>query len=319
MLKTQVKAVKIHSITSTLAEDSIVVDDKRIYKSSFHQTTADLGYDAASRLLEAYDIDKNDVGILLFGSKTPDYRSPITAAVMQGRLNLPIDCICYDINVGINAFAQLTQIGSSVLKNTNKKYGLLIFGDTPSKLHNNAVNHEFVHSDAATAILLEKTDNQTELRFFNFSLGLYSDAITLKKGGFRNFNPNQPFDATEKSNFVVTTNEELINQAVHAIDWKLLDDFTKGSTIFYHSQFLKYAKPSVMDVEDNRIVSDASELPMLLALHDEKNINTLNDLTFISLGEGLSVFGMRINNKPFLLKTTHSTEIFQDFRISHEM
>lgn len=319
MLQTNISGVKLHSITSTIAGDTELVEGKRVYKASFHQTTSDLGFDAAKRLLDSCNVDVNDIGLLLFGSKTPDYRSPITAAVLQGRLNLGLDSICYDINLGINAFAQLTQIGSSVLKNTNKKYGLLIFGDTPSKLFKNSTENVFNVSDAATALLLEKTDENAVLTFVNKSMGLYADAIQLKSGGFRNFNPNFPFDATEKSNFVVSIKEEFVEKAVQSIDMSVLEDFTKHTIIFHHSEYIRYVNPKLLEKTDERIFADASELPILLASSFDYKMEQVSQLSFVSIGEGLSLYGMKINHVPLIIKTAHSALVFDDFRISHEM
>ena len=319
MLKTRINGVRIHSITSTLPQNSTNEKGNSIYRASFHQTTADLGFDAASRLIEECEIDIGEIGFLLFGSKTPDYRSPITAAVLQGRLCLSIDCICYDINVGINAFGQLTQIGSSVLKNINKKYGLLILGDTPSKFTKNTFDCDYEVSDAATAVLLEKTDSCFEFKFINYNLGLHLEALILKSGGFRNFNRKIPFDSTEILNFIVQENEELIKIAFDSVDLQAVDDFVIDSKVFYHSHFLKYARSNVIKAETERILADASELPILLASIREKRFFNNLDLSFISFGEGLSLYGMRINDFPNVIKTEQSTEIFSDFRVSHEM
>ena len=319
MLKTRINGVRIHSITSTLPQNSTNEKGNSIYRASFHQTTADLGFDAASRLIEECEIDIGEIGFLLFGSKTPDYRSPITAAVLQGRLCLSIDCICYDINVGINAFGQLTQIGSSVLKNINKKYGLLILGDTPSKFTKNTFDCDYEVSDAATAVLLEKTDSCFEFKFINYNLGLHLEALILKSGGFRNFNGKTPFDSTEKSNFIVQENEELIKIAFDSLDLRAVDDFVIDSKVFYHSHFLKYVRSNDVKVETERILADASELPILLASKMEKSINSYEELSFISFGEGLSLHGMRINDFPHIIKTEKSLEIFAEFRVTHEM
>jgi 3-oxoacyl-[acyl-carrier-protein] synthase III len=319
MLQTNITGIKLHSISSTIPENSELVEGKRIYKTTFHQTTADLGFDAAKRLLDDCNLDVNDLGFLLFGSRTPDYRSPITAAVLQGRLNLAIDCICYDVNVGANAFAQLTQIGSSVLKNTNKKYGLIIFGDTPSKLFKNTVGNVFKVSDASTAVLLEKTEDNAALSFINISLGLYSDAIELKSGGFRNYDPSKPFDSTEESNFVVTVDDALINQAMQKVDFNMIEEFTKGTQAYFHSQYIGCVNSTSLEVLDDLVFADASELPILLASNFENKIEQVGQLSFVSIGEGLSIYGMKMNHVPLIIKTAYSDLVFEDFRISHEM
>ncbi|MFN3908655.1 MAG: hypothetical protein ACK4JX_06445 [Flavobacterium sp.] len=319
MLTTKINGIRLLAITSTLPSDSIELNGKIIYQTSFHQATSDLGFDAANRIIEQLQIDKNEIGFVLFGSKTPDYRSPITSAVLQGRLELPIDCICYDINVGINAFSQLVQIGSAVLKNTNKSFGLLIFGDTPSKFKKNQSENIFEESDAATAILLEKSNEENEILFISKSIGDFSSDWILKKGGFRSFNPNEPFDATIQSNFIVHLNEEMIKKAFHGLDNDIINNFITNSKAFYHSSYLKYVSNDLLNHFNDRVLADASELPILLASMPLNLFDSDKYFSFLSVGEGLCFYGMKINHLPIILNTENSAQIFTDFRVSHEM
>ena len=81
MLRTKINGIRINSFTSTLPKNSIKEEGSTVFKALFHQTTSDLGYDAAKRLLDKFQIDISEVGFLIFGSKTPDYRSPITSGI----------------------------------------------------------------------------------------------------------------------------------------------------------------------------------------------------------------------------------------------
>jgi 3-oxoacyl-[acyl-carrier-protein] synthase III len=319
MLTTKINGIKLHAITSTLPCDSIELNGKLIYQTSFHQTTSDLGFDAANRIIEQLQIDKNEIGFVLFGSKTPDYRSPVTSAILQGRLELSVDCICYDINVGINAFSQLVQIGSAVLKNTNKSLGLLIFGDTPSKFKKNQSENIFEESDAATAVLLEKSNEGNEILFISKSIGDFSNNWILKNGGFRSFNPSEPFDASVQSNFVAHLNEEMIKKAFNGLDKDAISNFISNSTALYHSSYLKYVPNDLLNHFNDRVLADASELPILLASMPLNLFDSDKYLSFLSVGEGLCFYAMKINHLPILLNTENSAQIFSDFRVSHEI
>ena len=44
------------------------------YRTTEHQTCSDLGFRAASELLSQKNISKEDVGVLIFASHSPDYR-----------------------------------------------------------------------------------------------------------------------------------------------------------------------------------------------------------------------------------------------------
>jgi len=320
MQKTVIQGVNVKGMSTSLPEHKIALDqENEIYVATEHQTTSDLGFHAAKRILTFFNIEITEIGCILFGSRTPDYRSPVTAAILQGRLDLPIDCIAYDINIGANGFIQLTQLGASILKNINKKYALVIVGDTPSKLKDGSVDNIFKISDAASAILLEKTgQSEHELVCFHTTLGVDYDAQILRAGGFRDFKSDIVFDATLEENFVVKTNVEKIKQAANKIDFNI--DLSKGAkhVDFAHSTFLNQVSIQDSFFNQKRICADASELPILYA-KNHQDLDKDADLVFYSVGEGLSFQMMKWNFQPLVLETQHFNEVFSEHRVSHEM
>lgn len=63
-------------------------------------TTADLGMAAAEKLLKETNTAKEDIGILIFVSQTPDYLLPASSILLQNRMGLPKTCMAFDINLG---------------------------------------------------------------------------------------------------------------------------------------------------------------------------------------------------------------------------
>ncbi len=120
------------------------------------QTAADLGYVAADELINKKQADREQFGAIVFVSGTPDYRSPATACVLHGRLGFSKDCIAFDVNLGGTGFVHGIQIVASLLDNIEKKYGLLIVGDTTSKQLSPQDPLSMVYGDGASAVLLEK-------------------------------------------------------------------------------------------------------------------------------------------------------------------
>lgn len=320
MQKTVIHGVCVKGLCSSLPEHKISFSpEKEIFVASEHQTTSDLGFHAAKRLVEYFKIDIFEIGCLLFGSRTPDYRSPVTAAILQGRLDLPIDCIAYDVNIGANGFIQMTQLGASILKNINKNYALVIVGDTPSKLKDGSVDNSFKTSDAATAILLEKTENlEHQIICYQTSLGVDFDAQILRTGGFRDYNSEIPFDATLQENYVLISDEEKIKLAANRVNFNhdLIND--NNCTLFAHNNILKYIDIKDRFLNIKRISSDASELPILFA-QCQLDLDKDADLVFYSAGEGLSFQVMRWNFHPLCLETQYIKEVFSEHRVSHEM
>jgi 3-oxoacyl-[acyl-carrier-protein] synthase III len=321
MLEAKVAGVRMAAITTSLpTAQQKNANNQANYVCHELQTTADLGFDAAERIIASLSVAKEDIGILLFGSKTPDYRSPNTAAILQGRLGLAIDCICFDTNVGANGFIKMTQVATALLVKSNSKYALVVTGDTPSKLQQDKAGKPFDLSDAATAILLEHSITTDTLEFSSYADGTNYKGYYLKEGGFRDFNTVIPFDGSKSENYIVKS------------EIQELDAFFKNSSSFLKNTSKEF-KGSVLvnslilnnlKITDNwknqrAINTDASELPLLLEALSNENLLKDSNIQFISAGEGMALMTMTINNIPQIIATQHTSVIFEEYKISHEM
>ena len=137
------------------------------HAARFEQTSSDLCFAAAKKILEEKHIPLEEIGILVFVTQCPDYNVPATACVLQMRLGLPKDCIAFDVNLGCSGFVNGINIVSSLLHNSNIKYGLLLAGDTSVREKSRHVslntNNSFklLFGDAGTATLLERDDYES--------------------------------------------------------------------------------------------------------------------------------------------------------------
>ena len=149
------------------------------------QTTSDLGFEAASQILKKTSVDVSEIGLLIFLSRTPDYRSPATAMVLQHRLGVGIDTFAYDINSGGLGMFHGIQTAGSILKSLNTNYALIIFGDTPNKQIKNIDSFPEHYTDAASAMLLKKTDKNLVTSIEIISDSSKFDVEINVGGGFR--------------------------------------------------------------------------------------------------------------------------------------
>ena len=78
--------------------------------------------------------DKLDIEILLFISQTPDYILPVTSAILQDRLGLSKNCIAFDVPLGCSGYVYGMSIITSMMKSTGLNKGILLVGDTISKM-----------------------------------------------------------------------------------------------------------------------------------------------------------------------------------------
>jgi 3-oxoacyl-[acyl-carrier-protein] synthase-3 len=156
-------------------------------------TTSDLGFEAAQQLIAEMNIDTNDIDVLIFVSQTPDYLNiPNTAPLLQHKLGLPKTCLAFDLPLGCSGFVYGLSTLASYMQNPAFKKGLLICGDTLSKIVGNEdKSATLLFGDAAAAILLEREDSNSGMHFNLGTDGSGYKAIIINDGGARNpFNEN---------------------------------------------------------------------------------------------------------------------------------
>ncbi|HRO48269.1 ketoacyl-ACP synthase III [Agriterribacter sp.] len=162
--------------------------------------TSDLGVAAAEKLMDELQIDRMEIGILVFVSQTPDFHFlPNTACIIQDRLKLSTESLAFDVPLGCSGYVYGLSIISSYLSSGQIKKGLLIVGDTASKTTSKKdKSSAMLFGDAGAATILEY-DEQAEGIYFHLATdGNGYKAIIVPDGGFRN-----PFSATslvERSN-----------------------------------------------------------------------------------------------------------------------
>lgn len=169
----------------------------KLHRTLDMQTASDLGYEAAEKLIKNLNIPKKDIGLLIFITQSPDYRKPATACILQKRLNLSLECAAFDINLGCSAFVYGNEIIQSLLKNCDKKYGLLIISETSSKLAApNDTATAMMFGDAGAAIVYERRDKNIRQQSNPALLmtdGNRFKSIIVPAGGFRDMHPQSEY------------------------------------------------------------------------------------------------------------------------------
>ena len=191
---------------------------RSMYKALPEQTASDLAVAAGENLLSHVDIDKNEIGMMLLVTQSPDYRRPSSASIVQKRLELPLDCSCMEINLGCSGFVYGLQTAMSLMDSSDIKYALLLMGETASKLVDpKDKSIVMMYGDAGAAVLLARqpgAETTTLLR----SDGSRFKAIVLPAGGFRDMNPGH-------ERFVCSD----------GIERSLYDIFMDGTSVFSFS------------------------------------------------------------------------------------
>ena len=191
-------------------------------KASYHQTTGDLGYAAAEKLICEKNINKEDIGALVVATHSPDYPRPATAFIVQKRLGLSKECACFDISLGCSAVVYGIQVVASMMMNSNISKALLISGDTGSKTVNSRDKSKvMLGGDVGVCLLIEKTENvKDEIHSLVRSDGNGYRYLIVPGGGCRNMNP---------------PHEEVMCE--DGIERSLYDSFMRGTSVFTFTVF----------------------------------------------------------------------------------
>ena len=119
-------------------------------------TTSDLCYAAAEKILNELNYDRTQIDALIFSSSSRDYIQPVTATILQDRLGLSDDCICYDVPLGCSAYVYGLYLASMHI-NSGCRSVLLLAGSTGEQLPENYVPSEIpmLFGNGGSATLLE--------------------------------------------------------------------------------------------------------------------------------------------------------------------
>lgn len=161
------------------------VNERRIAESS--QTTADFCLEAAEDLIKKLAWDKSEIDVLIFVSQTADYKLPVTSAILQDRLGLPTTCLAMDIPLGCSGYVYGISSIASLLSLGPLKKGLLLVGETNSKVvspYDKSTEPLFGDAGTASAFIYDPTSEPIP-----FDLGTDGSgykAIIIPAGGSRN-------------------------------------------------------------------------------------------------------------------------------------
>lgn len=120
------------------------------------QSTSDLALEAVQNLFaQQPQLRKEDIGVLIVCTQTPDHLIPGVSSRLHGRLDLPHDCIVFDINQGCSGFIIGTQTVAGLLTGLPAgKQAILVNADTYSRLiRKDDLTTRVLFGDAAAASL----------------------------------------------------------------------------------------------------------------------------------------------------------------------
>ncbi|MDY7577044.1 ketoacyl-ACP synthase III [Herbaspirillum sp. RTI4] len=157
------------------------IEERRVANAA--QCASDLCAFATEDLLKGLEWQKQDVGMMVLITQSPDYPVPATSIVLQNKLGLNQSCICFDVNLGCSAYPYGLAIVSGLMKSLGIKRALLLVGDVSTKSCAYTDKGSWpLFSDAGTATALELSDADAPMQFHLMNDGAGYGAIIVPSG-----------------------------------------------------------------------------------------------------------------------------------------
>lgn len=179
------------------------------------QTASDFCCAAAESILTKKEINRDEIGVLVFITQYPDYKTPSTACALHLRLGLSNSCVAFDVNLGCSGFTYGMNIVASLLAMSNSRYGLVLVGDTAASTGKQTGNNKLLFGDAGSATLLEKTNTDDKIAICSMTDGSGFKNLWQPNGFARHrdrANDKSYHDELNVFNFAINEAPKMINE-----------------------------------------------------------------------------------------------------------
>lgn len=285
-------------------------------------TTCDLCYESAKKLMTELQWNKDEIEALIFVSQTPDYVLPPTSCILQEKLELSQNCYTLDVSLGCSGWVYGLSVITSLMQNGTIKKGLLLVGDTISKICSKEDKSTYpLFGDAGSATALVYNQNASPFYFNLHTDGTGYNNIIVKDGGYRNpvsesslrsklvsegierNSLNLELDGMNVFSFGITKVPKCINELVEHfnLDKEKTDLFVfHQANKFMNEKICKKLKldkkKTPLSLDDFANTSCAS-IPLTLVTRCQENLkNTSQSLIACGFGVGLSWGGVALKS-----------------------
>ncbi len=129
--------------------------------SGIAESTADFAEKAARNALESARIDPKEVGLFIVATDTPEYISPATAIVVQGRLQGgETDAKSFDLGASCASFVEALDVAARhLITDTSLRYAVVVgVYNMPAYIRDGDVFGWSIFADGAGAVVLERQE-----------------------------------------------------------------------------------------------------------------------------------------------------------------
>lgn len=178
---------------------------KKRYRVSAKENMLILAEKACNLLFKNTNILKASVDFLILCTQSPEHLIPTNSCILQNRLRLNDNVGCLDFNLGCSGYIYGLSLAKGLINSKQAKKVVLVTSETYSRyIHQDDLINQLIFSDAASASLIEFTDDEN---IGNFTLGTDGKGFDklIVKNNF--FNKNQsPINKTISENITYNDN-----------------------------------------------------------------------------------------------------------------
>lgn len=201
-----------HGVTDIAVQKTFGVKERHV--AEFGVVDTDLLSRAASACLMKAGIRPEQLSKLIVNKFLGDRVLPMTASLVQKKLNCPDAIQSFDVDGGANSFLQALDLASSAI-NSGDGYILIVSGGIINTLVSRTdPRHAFLYGDGAGAVLLGPTDRKHIESSYFYTNYMYADLAV----GFTHLNKVSS-DIHEKKEF------NSLYEQYHTGNWKDAQEF----------------------------------------------------------------------------------------------
>ena len=133
------------------------IEERRI---ATNENTSDLCIQAARSLLDTSNVTPDEIGFIIVATMTPDFQSPSVACLVQDAIGAT-NSYAFDLSAACSGFVYALSTAEKLLTGSDYSYGLVIGGETMSKVVDwDDRSTAVLFGDGAGAVLLKKTTSK---------------------------------------------------------------------------------------------------------------------------------------------------------------
>lgn len=124
------------------------------------QTSLDMCFEAAQLLFCQSGIPRSEIDAVVMISQSFDYVGPASSIILQHRLGLSKEVVCFDIMYGCSGYIYGMYQASLLIQSGACRNVLLLNGETNTRLMDDSIKDQYmVFGDAASATVLSRGDS----------------------------------------------------------------------------------------------------------------------------------------------------------------